>query len=118
MHLYPGNAGMSSLTDWSGSSACAIPVQLVRADKLVDSFFVPMPNLIKLDVEGNELAVLQGLGSKISQSDLRAIVFEDGKDLDSPVKVFLRQSGFAISKPLQRQQSTSHNLENYIATRE
>lgn len=118
LHLYPGNAGMSSLIDWSGRAACSIPVQLIRADNLIDSGRIPMPNLIKLDVEGSELTVLQGLGPRIESPDLRAIVFEDGRDSDSPVKMLLKQSGFAISDPLLRQESTSHNLENYIATRE
>lgn len=117
LHLYPGNAGMSSLIDWSGRSSCSIPVRMVRADNLIDSGHVPMPNLIKLDVEGNELAVLKGLGSRISSPDLRAIVFEDGRDIASLVKLFLRQSAFTISQPLFRREDTSHNLENYIATR-
>ena len=77
-----------------------------------------MPNLIKLDVEGNELAMLKGLGSRISSPDLRAIVFEDGREIDSPVKLYLRKSEFIISRPLSRREHTSHNLENYIATRE
>ena len=117
LYLYPGNAGMSSLIDWSGKASSSIPVRMVRADNLIHSGHVPMPNLIKLDVEGNELAVLQGLGSRILSPDLRAIVFEDGRDTNSPVKIILRRSGFLISQPLLRQESTSHNLENYIATR-
>ena len=118
LHLYPGNAGMSSLNDWTGRSSSSIPVQMVRADNLINSGHVPMPNLIKLDVEGNELAVLKGLGTKISSPDLRAIVFEDGRDINSPVKMYLRKSAFMVSNPLLRQEDSSHNLENYIATRE
>jgi FkbM family methyltransferase len=117
LYLYPGNAGMSSLIDWSGRASSSISVQMLRADNLIDSGHVPMPNLIKLDVEGNELAVLKGLGSKISAPDLRAIIFEDEKNINSPVKLFLKNSAFAISQPLLRQEDSSHKLENFIAIR-
>jgi len=117
LYLYPGDSGMSSLIDWSGRASSSIPVSMFRADNLIDSGLVPMPNLIKLDVEGNELAVLKGLGSKISDPDLRAIVFEDERDINSPVKLFLRHSAFTISRPLLRRENSSHNLENFVAMR-
>jgi len=43
---------------------------------LVEEGAVPAPNVIKIDVEGFELEVLEGLGHRLHAQDLRAIGVE------------------------------------------
>ncbi len=116
LYLHKGNSGMSSLVDWRGTSDKAANVQLQRADHLIQSGEVLMPNIIKIDVEGHELSVLKGFVSYLVHPSLRAIVFEDGRADQTPVKAYLREHHFHVSDPLVRcDDSQSHNLENYIA---
>ena len=75
-----------------------------------------MPNIIKLDVEGNELSVSKGFGSYLVHPSLRAIIFEDGRADQTSVKAYLREHRSHISSPLLRHEiCQQHGLENYIA---
>lgn len=116
LYLHKGNSGMSSLVDWRGKATRQLNVQLQRADILIQSGAVLMPNIIKLNVEGTEVSVLKGFGSHLVHPSLRAIVFEDGRADQAPVKAYLREHRFHISSPLEKHEDCQkHNLENYIA---
>jgi FkbM family methyltransferase len=65
--------------------------------------FVPVPNVIKIDVEGHELSVLRGLGQILDRRPL-TIIFEHSvyrlKELAVPLTAateFLKARGFSIS---------------------
>lgn len=116
LFLHKGNSGMSSLVDWRGTATRSLNVQLQRADTLIQSAAALMPNIIKIDVEGNELSVLKGFGSYLAHPSLRVIIFEDGRADQTPVKAYLREHRFRISSPLVRHEiSQLHGLENHIA---
>lgn len=51
-----------------------------RGDYLVNSMGLPFPNFIKIDVDGNELQVLEGLGLILKHHSLRGIAIELIKD--------------------------------------
>lgn len=113
----PGNPGMSTLSPWSGTTyAGSCLVAVARGDDLAADRLVPAPTVIKLDVEGHELPVLQGLPIILGAPSLRAVVFEDSGDRETPVKALLSRAGFAFQL-LERRQGSRHGLENFAALR-
>jgi FkbM family methyltransferase len=118
LHMGPsGNPGMSTLSPWSSatySGTCVVAT--ARGDDLVATKVVPAPNVIKLDVEGHELAVLEGLEATLLLPSLHSVIFEDSIEQDTPVKELLRGKGFACDL-LDRAESSRHGLENFIARR-
>jgi FkbM family methyltransferase len=59
----------------AGSGSSTIPVPTFRGDSIVNSGH-PSPSVIKIDVEGFEGEVLDGLGDILTQPSLRAICAE------------------------------------------
>jgi FkbM family methyltransferase len=113
----PGNPGMSTLSPWSEATyagRCLVAVS--RGDDLVAQGLVPAPTVIKLDVEGHELAALEGLTNILHSPSLVAVVFEDSRDEDTAVKALLRQAGFRCDS-LNRHEGSKHALENFVAHR-
>lgn len=116
LHLGPpGNSGMTTLSPWSKTSYTeTILVAAVEGDGLIASGRIPSPNIIKLDVEGHEAAVLRGLRQTLNGAACRMVVFEDGPDRDTEPKQLLRTAGFEVS-PLLRNEHTAHALSNFVA---
>jgi FkbM family methyltransferase len=78
--------------------AGTVPVKSMRLDTYLERNGVPRIDLLKLDVEGAELDVLEGLGSRIADVDAivgevheRAVKAEDFYD-------FLRAAGFGVRR--------------------
>lgn len=120
LHLVgDGNSGMSStIHAYDGP---VVSVEQRTAHSLMDEKIVPAPTALKLDVEGAELAVLQGFEDLSNLRDLRIIVFEADKKLlenpaAHPVARLLQQAGFELSK-LSRNEDTDHSLANFAAVR-
>jgi FkbM family methyltransferase len=64
-------------------------VELRRLDRVFEELELPRVDLLKLDVEGNELAALQGAERMLADRSIDAIQFEfGGADIDS--RVFFR----------------------------
>lgn len=76
----------------------SIPVRLVQGDQFLREQGIPPPNLVKIDVEGAELAVLQGLEKSLRHKDCRFILCEvHPKFTDEPpgkVEKILQDYGF------------------------
>ncbi len=113
---------MTTLRPWAGSAYDArVDVPLVRAATLIDRGEIPPPNLIKLDVEGSEAAVLAGFGDSLRQPGLRAVVFETRADLLTeparcPAAHLLQAAGF-VFRALPRSAGSEHALANFLAHR-
>ena len=121
LHLALGNAGMTTLKPLENAS---YPDKVLcwcdTGDNLVECNTLPVPTVIKLDVEGSELDVLRGLQNVLSETRLQAVVLEaDPKfvsESDSEVYKILTAAGFKM-KVLTRNERTEHHLENFIAVR-
>jgi FkbM family methyltransferase len=69
----------------------------VSLEKLDDVLKTTNPiGLIKIDVEGHELEVLQGAISLITKQQIRDILFEDHNGYPSSVSQFLEEHGYTI----------------------
>jgi FkbM family methyltransferase len=53
-------------------------VDVVTIDETIDRFGIDVVDFMKLDVEGNELAVLQGSQRALQSKRIRALTFEFG----------------------------------------
>ncbi len=92
-----------------------------RADTLISGGELPLPNIVKIDVEGAEARTLAGFGEYLSSEELKAIVFEasatvSSSSAESPIPDLLHQNGFKMRK-LTRRERTEHDLENFLAYR-
>jgi FkbM family methyltransferase len=115
-HGPAGNPGMSTLSQPPiGACFGTSLVAVVRGDDLVAQGIVPAPTVIKVDVEGYELHVLQGLANTLLLPSLRAVIFEDSPVRQTPVKTLLQSAGFTCDL-LHRSESSRHGLENFIAS--
>ena len=104
--------------------ARGISIELTTLDA-----FAPQPQrigLIKIDVEGHELAVLRGATRIIGKGLARDIVFEDYLPQPSPVTAHLRAAGYEVfglfeawHKPVLLPLGVlKPSLTNFLATRE
>ena len=95
LHLpsdYEQNFGVASLE--SSDATASHEVQTVRLDDLIAGRQV---GVLKIDVEGHELAALQGASRSLSAGLIRDVIFEEHQPLPSPVSRLLESAGFAIS---------------------
>jgi FkbM family methyltransferase len=114
-------SGLASLKTPNAPKWSAVPVECLRADDLIRSGRYAAPTVVKLDVEGSELEVLEGFGRYLLEPGLRAVVFEGAPGLETrtgadPVADILREAGFTLHL-LKRNEPTEHLLENYVASR-
>ena len=113
-------------SDKSNSRLNYFTVSLERLDKVLETEQKNI-GVLKIDVEGHELQVLQGAGELISLRKIRDIIFEEHRSYPSDVTQFLEANGYNIFriwkgfwKPLllPPTENLVHNWEppNYLAT--
>lgn len=89
----------------SGDVNGGTSVNVVPGDDLVSRGEIPVPNVIKLDVEGGEMDALRGLEQTIVDGGVRAVfcevhpdlLRERGEDPDGP-RNFLSERGFEVER--------------------
>jgi FkbM family methyltransferase len=101
IEVRPDDIGASSLFEEVGPLAGTrrYPVQVQRFDRVVAAF--ERPALCKIDVQGAEIGVLSGMGSRIDEFDafiieISAIATVKNAPEAEEVFVFLAQHGFVI----------------------
>jgi FkbM family methyltransferase len=72
------------------------PVLTFRLDEAIERFGLPAPNHIKLDVDGGELAVLEGASRTLSSPALRSMLIEVATALSDGVTRVLDRHGFRL----------------------
>lgn len=78
-----------------------------RLDDLVHAFELPAPNLIKLDVDGPELAVLRGAEAVLRDPGCRSLIVELNDDADA-IRQFMVSVGFQLEAEHGRGRSTPY----------
>jgi FkbM family methyltransferase len=82
-----------------------VEIQVRSADEALIEFALPTPNVIKIDVEGYELEVIEGLSRLLASKELRSVFVEvhfsllHNRKLDeAPASILqtLRQHGFRV----------------------
>jgi len=79
------NSGQSTLFPQNKFNYdCSIPIQTKIADELVSKNIIPLPTVVKIDVEGAEFMVLLGMSKILDSPKLKIIIFEgpSKEDLD------------------------------------
>jgi len=74
------------------------PVLSMALDDAVSTFKLPTPNYIKLDVDGEELAVLRGASGVLESPALRSVLIEIDHTLSEPVSALLAAKGFTLDQ--------------------
>lgn len=92
----PRNHGRTGFHQMEGTQSTETRILAVDGDNVL-KMGVPAPNIIKIDTEGHELAVLKGMPAILSSPTLRAIVFEALDDKEELI-ILLEKHSFAISK--------------------
>lgn len=88
-HSLDGNAA-------EGPPAYAQPVLTYRLDDLVALLGLPAPTHLKLDVDGGELAVLDGAARTLASPCLRSMLLEVSTELSEAVTHVLETHGFRL----------------------
>ena len=121
------NNGLARLRPGAGASgAGATTVRTARLDSLLERRAVSM---LKIDVEGHELAVLRGAERVLADGTVRHIVFEEHAGPAAPSCRFLAERGFVVMKigwqttgpllaPLTSSVHRASEAPSYLATRD
>ena len=75
-----------------------LPILSYRADDLIKQFNIPIPNHIKIDVDGTEFAILNGMDETLNNPSVRSMLLEvnEGRVHVSQIIQFLAKKGFEI----------------------
>jgi FkbM family methyltransferase len=72
-----GSAPVNKIAEGSGPGAGAtIDVKVLRGDEALSEYQLPPPDIIKVDVEGYELEVIEGLAGVLALPGVRAVFVE------------------------------------------
>jgi FkbM family methyltransferase len=83
--------------DGDREAAYRQPVLTYALDELIEWFELPVPTLIKLDVDGGESAVLAGSARTLARTELRSVLIEvDDAQTDS-VLTTMSDAGFRLA---------------------
>src|SRR4030095_2387073 len=72
------------------------PVMTYRLDDVIEQFGLPLPNHIKLDVDGGELAILEGAARTLRSDSLLSILLEVSSTLSDEITRVLQGHGLRL----------------------
>lgn len=99
--LVPGSTG-SQLATSPMIGAIDQEVSEIKAvtsvDALVDAGVILPPDIVKIDVDGNELRILQGMSNTLSSNGPRAVQVEVDPSLNSDIVNFMRERQYIVER--------------------
>lgn len=102
-NLTPGGAlhAFGEARDCKGEAFTPVfrqPVLSYRIDDLIRQLELPVPNHIKIDVDGIELKILRGAGEFLKSLAVKSVILEaeDGSAEADEILALMAQSGFAV----------------------
>lgn len=102
-------AALHTLGDHTASTVGATvyrqPVLTYGLDALCEDFGIPCPNLIKLDVDGTELEIVQGAAKALENPGLRSVLIELSEDAAGSDREVIRRlelAGLRLSSQRKR----------------
>lgn len=90
---FEDNHGLASIHESVGDTR-TIPVTLQTVDSMQSGFGAP--SIIKIDVEGAEVDVLEGAHALLASGRTRDVVFEDSGDMPTPPCKLLSRHGYRV----------------------
>jgi FkbM family methyltransferase len=110
------NSGMSGFRPVDAVDSFAVEIETI--DSLIATQRVPVPTVLKIDVEGLEHDVLIGAQRLLEDSPPRLIVFEALSDLlatpSHPLTSYLREKRYSVMH-VPRLSGVAAEVENYAA---
>jgi FkbM family methyltransferase len=113
--LYASNMiGNSSLIQHGQPSGAGETVEVITGDEFVKAESMPLPRVVKIDVEGFEYAVIQGLRATLAQPACELVCVEVHPSLlpqgvaPEAVEALLRELGFNRIERFRRWDGTFH----------
>ncbi|NWF79014.1 MAG: FkbM family methyltransferase [Chloroflexi bacterium] len=88
-----------------------------RIDDLVSQFGMPVPNLMKIDVDGSEMAVIQGAIQVFRGSILRSLLVEVDEQAPQTRELVQMLEGFGFDLASRHHHVGSNCVANYIFVR-
>ena len=85
-----------------------VQVDIRRGQGLIEAGYIPAPNVLKIDVEGFELEVLEGMGESLAAPELRTLGIEmhfrilqqrGMGDAPQRIEALLHRQGYRLSWP-------------------
>lgn len=89
---FASNRGLASLTTASSADGFSVPTETL--DRYIGSS--GRVDLVKLDVEGHELSVLQGARHALRGHRMKHVVYECHDGVSSPIHPYLTDFGYAV----------------------
>jgi FkbM family methyltransferase len=98
---YAGSSSLTNVREWPDAELNQIPVKVSRMDTLIESLELPIPDIIKVDLEGYSYEFLQGLGKylhEVKVLHLETETFErhEGHKDNRAVAEFMEANGFRL----------------------
>lgn len=100
-NLIPGGAvhTLGETIDFLGDEftpATVQPVLRYRVDDFIKQFGIPVPNHIKIDVDGTEFSILKGMAETLANGSVRSILLEitPGRSQGDNIVEYLEEKGF------------------------
>lgn len=104
-------SGIGTIDDRASLGDGDVTVTVLRGDRLVETYLDRVPSIVKIDVEGAEQAVLEGLAETLDDDRCRRTYVEvhvgstDAEAAIDAVRSQLETHGFAVSVLEERDQS-------------
>ena len=110
-------ANEAERTDLSFAAVAEQEINIVSLDEYVRSAKLPKPNYLKIDVDGSELAMLDGAKDTLSTPELKGIIFELCTTDRSYYQVVSRLNGAGFSVGAHHPVPNTSDLFNVVFAR-